>query len=123
MSILDCVRRSISELVGAGLFALATGQTAVLEDNDFRLRGQPFRIMAPPAAERASLEEHGSAYPRSILNRVLLDVEYYAAYGVCFIFHSVLISGINNNYSQSCERFQETHDARDDGGMHRGAGA
>lgn len=48
---------------------------AILAQDDFALRCLAFRVVAPPAAERAAFEEDGSADAGAVVNGIFLDVE------------------------------------------------
>ncbi len=60
---------------GAGLYAAIAAFAERLAMHEFRLRALGLRVGAPHAAERAALEEDGSADARTIVDAVPLDVE------------------------------------------------
>ena len=64
--------------VRAGGGTLAAAQAAGLVFDQFGVGGLAFRVVAPPAAQRAAFEEHGGADAGTVVDRELADVEDHA---------------------------------------------
>jgi hypothetical protein len=61
---------------GAALYTKAAlRKAAVGLEHEFRIRADPFGIMAPPTAQGATFEEQSGPNPRAIVNGIVLDVE------------------------------------------------
>ena len=66
----------VNGMFRAGSQALPAQPAASLDNDDFRLGRKAFRIVTPPAAQRAPFEEYCGADPRPVLNGIFLYVEY-----------------------------------------------
>ena len=63
-------------VLGAALHTKATlWKAAIGLEHELRFRADPFRIVAPPAAQGAAFEEQGGPDPGTIMNGIMFDVE------------------------------------------------
>lgn len=63
-------------ILAAHLLAAAAADASSHAQTHFWQRFPAFRVVAPQAPQRTALEEDGCPNPRSVVNGVLLDVEY-----------------------------------------------
>ncbi len=79
----------------------ATSGTPVLRVEKFRLVKNTLGIVAPAAVQRTTFQESRCTYPRPVVERKPLDVEYYALYLLCFAgLHGISYLVINGFVGQ-----------------------
>ena len=69
------IRTAIQTVIRTGFQAGSAANTAITDPLNLGTPGYAFRIMAPAAAQRASLEEHGGPDIGAVMQCIALDVE------------------------------------------------
>jgi hypothetical protein len=67
--ILDDFLIQTKRAVWACAHAIAAAQTAIVERNDFWLRGLTFRVVTPPAPQGAAFEKYSGSNSRPVVDR------------------------------------------------------